>query len=64
MPIHDFDNSIVTANSILTVKASENTDSSASNDLNLPEGKSISELLYEEENKNTDQSQESKEAGN
>lgn len=63
MSIHDFDNTIVTANSVLNVKASEQTDSIASQDLNLPEGKSIAELLYEEENKNSDESQESKEAG-
>ena len=64
MSIYDFDNSnIVTANSVLNVKASEHTDSVASKDLNLPEGKSIAELIYEEKNKNTNESQKNEEAG-
>lgn len=54
-------NSIVTANSVLNVKASEQIDSIASQDLNLPEGKSIAELIYEEENKNSKESKDNNE---
>lgn len=37
-------------NSVLTIKASEVSVSGVSEDLNIPDGKSISELLNEKEN--------------
>ena len=43
--------------SILNVKASGNA-ANAHDDLLLPEGKSIAQLLYEEENKDKQESQE------
>lgn len=42
--------------SILTVKASG---SNVDHDLSLPDGKSIAQLLYDQENKNPENSQES-----
>jgi hypothetical protein len=44
----NFDNNLV--NSILTVKASEQSESEVLKDLNLPEGKTIAELLDDKKN--------------
>lgn len=38
-------------NSVLNIKASGSIDQDALDDLNLPEGKSIAQLLYEKETK-------------
>jgi len=44
----NFDHNLI--NSILTVKASEQSNSDVAKDLNLPEGKTIAELLYDKKN--------------
>lgn len=48
MPKHTVDYNIT--DSILVVKASNNVDIEANKDLNLPEGKSIADLLNDEKN--------------
>jgi hypothetical protein len=44
----NFDHNLI--NSILTVKASEQSNSDVAKDLNLPEGKTIAELLDDKKN--------------
>ena len=44
----NFDHNLI--NSILTVKASEQSNSNVAKDLNLPEGKTIAELLDDKKN--------------
>ena len=44
----NFDNNLI--DSILTVNASENVTKTAQQDLDLPEGKSIADLLNDEKN--------------
>ena len=48
--------------SILDVKASGNQNDDILNDLNLPEGKSIAQLLYEQKNQENNQEEPPKSA--
>ena len=48
-------------NSVLNVKASTDDNDAILNDLNLPQGKSIAQLIYEQKNKEENTKEENKE---
>jgi hypothetical protein len=60
----NFDHNLI--NSILTVKASEQSNSDVAKDLNLPEGKTIAELLDDKKNiaRQTEETEETEETDN
>ncbi len=48
-------------NSVLNVKASKDDNDAILNDLNLPQGKSIAQLIYEQKNKEENTKEENEE---